>query len=107
MTMRTIVQNGYGSADVLRMAEVAEPTIAADEVLIRVRAAGVDRGTWHVMAGKPYVLRMALGLRGPRNRVAGMDVAGTVAAVGAEVTRFAVGDDVFGTCRGSFAEYAA
>jgi NADPH:quinone reductase-like Zn-dependent oxidoreductase len=89
------------------MAEIDRPVIAADEVLIGVRAAGVDRGTWHIMAGQPYVMRLALGLRGPRNRTAGMDVAGTVVAVGAAVTRFAVGDDVFGVGRGSFAEYAA
>jgi NADPH:quinone reductase-like Zn-dependent oxidoreductase len=103
--MRAIVQNGYGSADVLRMAEVDRPAIAADEVLVQVRAAGVDRGVWHFMAGKPYAARLALGR--PRNRVAGMDVAGVVVAVGAKVTRFAVGDEVFGVGRGSFAEYTA
>ena len=105
--MQAIVQHGYGSPDVLRIAEINRPDIAADEVLIQVRAAGVDRGTWHLMAGQPYVMRLGLGLRRPRNPVAGMDVAGTIVAVGAEVTRFAVGDDVFGTGRGSFAQYAA
>lgn len=103
--MRAIVQNGYGSADVLTPAEIGRPTIAADEVLVRVRAAGVDRGTWHVMTGQPYAMRLALG--SPRNRVAGLDLAGTVVAVGDDVTRFAVGDDVFGVGKGSFAEYAA
>jgi NADPH:quinone reductase-like Zn-dependent oxidoreductase len=103
--MRAIVQNGYGTADVLRMAEVDRPTIAADEVLVRVRAAGVDRGVWHFMAGEPYAVRLGLGK--PRNRVAGMDLAGTVVAVGDRVTRFAVGDEVFGVGKGSFAEYAA
>ncbi|MQY27365.1 NAD(P)-dependent alcohol dehydrogenase [Nocardia aurantia] len=103
--MRAIVQNGYGSADVLRMTEIDRPAIASGEVLVRVAAAGVDRGVWHLMTGKPYAARLALGM--PRDRVAGMDVAGTVAAVGAEVTRFAVGDEVFGVGRGSFAEYTA
>lgn len=106
-TMRAIVQHGYGTPEVLRMAEVDRPAIAADEVLIQVRAAGVDRGTWHLMAGQPYVMRLGLGLRGPRNPVAGMDVAGTVVATGANVTGFAVGDEVFGVGRGSFAEYVA
>lgn len=106
-TMQAIVQDGYGSPDVLRLAEIDRPAIGAGEVLIRVKAAGVDRGTWHLMAGQPYVMRLGTGLRRPRNPVAGMDVAGTVSAVGAGVTRFAVGDEVFGVARGSFAEYAA
>lgn len=106
-TMRAIVQNGYGSPDVLQVAEIEVPGVAANEVLVRVRAAGVDRGVRHFMAGEPYAVRLGLGLRGPKGRVAGMDVAGTVVAVGAEVTRFAVGDEVFGIGRGSFAEYAA
>jgi NADPH:quinone reductase-like Zn-dependent oxidoreductase len=104
--MRAIAQVGYGSPDVLRMAQIARPEPAADEVLIRVRAAGIDRGTWHVMAGQPYAMRLGIGLRRPRNPVAGMDTAGTVVAVGTAVTRFAVGDEVFGVSRGAFAEYA-
>lgn len=107
VAMRAIVQNGFGSPDVLATADVERPAIAADEVLVRVRAAGVDRGTWHLMTGEPYAARLAFGLRGPRGRVIGMDVAGTVAAVGANVSRFAVGDDVFGIGKGSFAEYTA
>ena len=103
--MQAIVQNGYGATDVLRMAEIDRPAIARDEVLVRVSAAGVDRGVWHLMAGKPYAARLALG--NPKNRVAGMDLAGTVAAAGDQVTGFAVGDEVFGVGRGSFAEYAA
>ena len=72
------------------------------------RAAGLDRGTWHLMTGRPYLMRvMGFGFRRPKNPVAGVDVAGTVVAVGAAVTRFAVGDEVFGIGRGSFAEYAA
>jgi NADPH:quinone reductase-like Zn-dependent oxidoreductase len=76
-------------------------------VLLRVRAAGVDRGTWHLMTGRPLVMRgLGFGLRGPRTAVPGVDVSGTVVALGAGVDGLAVGDDVFGTCRGSFAEYA-
>jgi len=110
MTMQAIVQDRYGTApqDVLRLARIATPGLAADEVLVRVQAAGVDRGTWHLMAGQPYLMRMlGFGLRGPKNPVPGLDVAGTVAAVGANVTRFRTGDEVFGIARGSFAEYAA
>lgn len=106
-TMRAIVQDGYGSADVLRSAQIARPAIGGAEVLLRVHAAGLDRGTWHLMAGRPYLVRLAVGLRGPRNPVPGLDVAGTVVAVGPDVTRFSVGDEVFGFSRGSFAEYAA
>jgi NADPH:quinone reductase-like Zn-dependent oxidoreductase len=106
--MRAIVQDRYGSADVLREGRIARPAIGATEVLLEVRAAGLDRGTWHLMSGKPYLLRLlGFGLRRPKQPVAGSDVAGTVVAVGAKVTRFAVGDEVFGSARGSFAEYAA
>ena len=106
--MRAIVQDVYGSADRLRLAEIENPVIAANEVLVQVRAAGVDRGTCHLMRGEPYLMRiLGLGFRGPKNHVPGLDVAGTVVAVGADVTRFQVGDEVFGITRGSFAEYAA
>jgi NADPH:quinone reductase-like Zn-dependent oxidoreductase len=108
--MRAIVQRRYGTRprDVLRLEQVATPTIAANEVLVQVRAAGVDRGTWHLMAGQPYLMRLlGFGLRGPKNRVPGLDVAGTVVATGADVTGFQAGDEVFGIARGSFAEYAA
>ena len=106
--MQAIVQDAYGSSDVLRFAEIDRPEIAANEVLIDVAAAGMDRGTWHVMAGKPYLMRvMGFGFRRPKNRVPGLDVAGTVAAVGSEVTRFKPGDEVFGMSRGAFAEQAA
>jgi NADPH:quinone reductase-like Zn-dependent oxidoreductase len=107
--MRAIVQRRYGTAPerVMRLERTARPAVAAGEVLVRVRAAGVDRGTWHLMTGQPYLMRLlGFGVRGPRNHVPGMDVAGTVAAVGPGVTRFAVGDEVFGIARGSFAEYA-
>jgi NADPH:quinone reductase-like Zn-dependent oxidoreductase len=109
-TTRAIVQDRYGTApeDVLRLEQIVTPAIAADEVLVQVRAAGVDRGTWHLMAGQPYVVRiLGFGFRGPKNPVPGLDVAGTVIAVGAAVTRFRAGDEVFGIARGSFAEYAA
>jgi NADPH:quinone reductase-like Zn-dependent oxidoreductase len=106
--MRAIVQDAYGSSDVLRSAEIDRPEIAASEVLVKVAAAGMDRGTWHSMAGKPYLIRvMGFGFRRPKNRVPGLDVAGTVVSVGLEVTRFKPGDEVFGISRGSFAEYAA
>ncbi len=110
VTMRAITQSRYGTVpeDVMRLDQVTRPDIGDDEVLIQVRAAGVDRGTWHVMAGQPYLMRLlGFGLRGPRNKVPGLDVAGTVVAAGPAVTRFAVGDEVFGIARGSFAEYAA
>ena len=107
-SMRAIVQDRYGSADVLRIAEIGRPAIAEDEVLVRVQAAALDRGTWHMMAGQPYLMRiLGFGLRKPKNRVPGLDVAGTVEAVGSAVTRFSPGDEVFGISRGSFAEYAA
>jgi NADPH:quinone reductase-like Zn-dependent oxidoreductase len=107
-TMDAIVQDAYGSVDVLRLAEIDRPVIAAHEVLVQVRAAGLDRGTWHLMAGKPYLMRIiGFGFRRPKNPVPGLDMAGTVAAVGADVTRFQPGDEVFGIARGSFAEYAA
>ncbi|HEX6148189.1 NAD(P)-dependent alcohol dehydrogenase [Nocardioides sp.] len=105
--MRAVVQDRYGESGVLRLASIARPEVGEHDVLVRVHAAGLDRGTWHLMTGKPYLMRIAgLGLRGPKDRVPGRDLAGTVAAVGAGVTRFAVGDEVYGVGRGSFAEYA-
>jgi NADPH:quinone reductase-like Zn-dependent oxidoreductase len=104
--MRAIVQDRYGSAEVLRLARIARPKPAAGDVLVRVHAAGLDRGTWHLMAGKPYLVRLAIGLRRPKNPVPGKDLAGTVVAVGSAVTRFALDDEVFGIGQGSFAEYA-
>lgn len=105
-TMQAIVQDTYGAADVWRVEEIALPEIAEGEVLIRVHAAGPDRGTWHLMAGQPYLIRIVSGLRAPKNPVPGLDVAGTVVAAGAAVTRFAVGEEVFGISQGSFAGYA-
>ena len=106
--MAAIVQDAYGPVDVFRHTRTARPEIADNEVLVRVHAAGLDRGTWHMMTGKPYLLRiMGFGFRRPKNPVPGIDVAGTVVAVGSDVTRFAIGDEVYGMSRGSFAEYAA
>jgi NADPH:quinone reductase-like Zn-dependent oxidoreductase len=104
--MRAIVQDGYGSADVLGLARIPRPTPGDNEVLLQVHAAGLDRGQWHLMTGRPYLVRPVAGVRGPRNPVMGLDVAGTVVAAGSAVTRFAVGDEVFGFGRGTFAEYA-
>lgn len=105
--MRAITQDAYGPVEVLRPTELERPTIADDEVLVQVSAAGMDRGTWHVMHGKPYLARLALGLRRPKARVPGLDLCGTVVEVGAEVTGRTVGEAVYGIGKGSFAEYAA
>ena len=107
-TMRAVTQSAYGSSDVLDVATVDRPTLAGDEVLIEVAAAGLDRGVWHLMTGQPYLMRvMGFGFTRPKNAVLGMDVAGRVVAVGDAVTRFAVGDEVFGIGRGTYAEFAA
>src|SRR5215471_14609232 len=108
--MQAIVQRRYGTApeDVLRLERIARPAMNDDGVLIRVRAAGVDRGTVHLMAGTPHLMRiLGFGLRAPKSPVPGWAVAGTVEAVGTKVTGLEPGDEVFGTCRGSFAQYAA
>ena len=105
--MKAIVQDTYGSADVLALREIEQPEVGEDEVRIRVAAAGVDRGAWHLMTGVPYLMRiLGVGLRAPKARVPGTKAAGYVDAVGAGVTRFQLGDAVYGTCRGAFAEYA-
>lgn len=105
-TRRAVVQHGYGGPEVLHLEEVPLPSLGAHEVLVRVHAAAVDRGTDHLMTGLPYAARLALGLRRPRQPVCGRDVAGTVADVGAAVTRVKVGDEVYGATSGSFADYA-
>jgi NADPH:quinone reductase-like Zn-dependent oxidoreductase len=104
--MRAIVRDTYGGPEVTRLDRVSRPEIKGDDVLVRVRAAGVDRGILHMMTGLPYLGRLAFGLRKPRERVLGLDLAGVVEAVGPKVTRFAVGDAVYGSGRGSYAEYA-
>ena len=105
--MRAIFQDKYGTADVLELRDIDKPQIADDEVLIRVHAAGVDRGVWHLMTGLAYPIRLAgFGLRAPKTPVPGTDLAGEVEAVGKDVTRFQPGDEVFGIGKGAYAEYA-
>ncbi|MFE1827129.1 NAD(P)-dependent alcohol dehydrogenase [Streptomyces yangpuensis] len=104
--MKAIVQDGYGPPEVLRLDEVDRPVPGRGEVLVRVHAAAVDQGVWHLMAGLPHALRLVFGLRAPRVRIPGMDLAGRVEAVGPDVTRVRPGDEVYGSCKGSFAEYA-
>jgi NADPH:quinone reductase-like Zn-dependent oxidoreductase len=104
--MKAIVRYKYGSPDVLRLRDIDIPEIGDDEVLVRMHAAGLDRGVWHVMAGLPYPIRLAgFGLRAPKNPVIGSDVAGVVEAIGKNVRRFRPGDEVFGIGKGSYAEY--
>ncbi len=107
--MRAIVQDEYGDPSaVLRLAEVEKPEIQAGEVLVRVHAAGVDRGVWHIVTGLPYPIRLAgYGFRRPKRASPGMDLAGVVEAIGPGVTEVGIGDEVYGSTNGSFAEYAA
>jgi len=106
-TMRAIVQDRYGSADVLRIEAIATPVPADHEVLVRVHAAGLNHADAALMRGEPLVLRLAYGVRGPKVRVRGLDLAGVVEAVGSKVTAFSPGDEVYGQSEtGSFAEYA-
>ena len=107
--MKAMVQDRYGGPDVLDFREIDQPVPTGNEVLIQVHAAGLHRGDWHVMTGLPYLIRIvvpSLGLRRPKVPVLGMDLAGTVEAVGGAVTRFQPGEEVFGWADGSFAEYA-
>ena len=107
--MRTIVQARYGTdaEAVLAVAEIAKPTIDDDQVLVRVAAASVDMGTWHCMTGLPYAMRLAgFGVRSPKAPNPGRSLSGTIESVGNDVTEFKPGDEVYGTCDGSFAEYA-
>jgi NADPH:quinone reductase-like Zn-dependent oxidoreductase len=105
--MKAIVQDTYGPADVLEFRDIGKPEIAGGEVLVRVHAAGVDRGVWHLMTGLPYPVRLAgYGLRAPKTPVLGTNMAGVVEAAGHDVTRFQPGDEVFGIGKGAFAEYA-
>ncbi|GAA3597018.1 NAD(P)-dependent alcohol dehydrogenase [Kribbella ginsengisoli] len=104
--MRAVVRDSYGTADVLRVAEIARPAPGPGQVLVQIEAAGLDRGAWHLMTGKPYLLRLVFGVRRPRNPVLGRELAGRVVALGEGVTTFAEGDEVFGIGEGSFAQYA-
>jgi NADPH:quinone reductase-like Zn-dependent oxidoreductase len=103
--MRAIVYTEYGPPDVLQLTEVARPTPKDNEVLIKIRAASINPLDWHFMRGTPKVMRMMTGLRKPRFAGLGVDVAGQVEAIGKHVTGFQPGDEVFGTCKGAFAEY--
>lgn len=106
-TMRAVVGREYGSTETLQLDDVAGPTAGAGQVLVEVRAAGVDRGTWHLLTGTPYLMRvMGFGFTRPKNPIPGADVAGRVLAVGPGVQRFRVGDEVFGIANGSYAELA-
>ena len=105
--MQAIVQDRYGSAEVLQARDIKRPEIADDEVLVRVHAASIHIGDWVLMTGVPYVMRMMTGLGKPKNRVPGTDIAGTVEAVGPQVKSLRPGDEVFGWCTGAFAEYAS
>src|SRR3989442_9546543 len=104
--MKAIVYHEYGSPDVLKCEEIEKPVPKHDEVLIKVRAASVNPLDWRLMKGKPRILRLFFGLRKPRLGQPGIDVAGEVEAVGTNVRQFKLGDEVFGACRGAFAEYA-
>src|SRR5262245_65666218 len=103
--MKAIVQDRYGSSDVLRLCEVDKPAAADNEVLVRVHAASVNARDWHLMRGDPYLARLAIGFRRPKIGIRGTDYAGRIEAVGRRVTRFRPGDDVFGEVDGAFAEY--
>jgi NADPH:quinone reductase-like Zn-dependent oxidoreductase len=105
--MKAMVQDRYGSGEVLELRDIDKPEIGDDEVLVRVRAAGVNPADWAIMSGLPYIARPVYGLRKPKNGVRGTDVAGEVAAVGTSVTRFGPGEEVFGWCIGAYAEYAS
>jgi NADPH:quinone reductase-like Zn-dependent oxidoreductase len=104
--MKAIVYYNYGSPEVLQFQEIEKPTIGDNEVLLKVRAASVNPYDWHFLRGMPYLLRALAGLRRPKDKRLGVDVAGHVEAVGGKVTEFKLGDAVFGACRGAFAEYA-
>ena len=104
--MKAIVQDTYGLPDVLRREDVERPVASDDQVVVRVQAAAVNIGDWHLLRGTPYVMRIATGPFRPRHRVPGLDLAGRVESVGKDVTRFRPGDEVFGWSRGAFAEYA-
>jgi len=103
--MKAIVQTGYGSPDVLQLRDVDVPAVGDDQVLVRVHAAAVNIGDWHLLKGVPYVIRFVAGLQRPRRETPGLDITGEVEAVGRNVRQFRPGDEVFGWCKGAFAEY--
>jgi len=105
--MKAVVQDRYGAPETLRLAEIEKPAMGDGDVLVRVRATGVNPLDWHYVRGVPYVARVSMGMPRPKTRIRGVDVAGRVEAVGKDVTHLRPGDDVFGWCAGAFAEYAA
>jgi NADPH:quinone reductase-like Zn-dependent oxidoreductase len=105
--MKAIVHSGYGAPDVLELKDIDQPVVNDDAVLVRVHAAAVGKGDWLTVGGLPYVARMRYGLRKPKHSVPGFDVAGRIEAVGSNVSQLRPGDEVFGWCEGSFAEYAS
>jgi NADPH:quinone reductase-like Zn-dependent oxidoreductase len=108
ITMKALVQDTYGDPGVLRIDDIDLPTVGVGDVLVRVHAAGIDAGVWHLMTGMPYLTRMGFGLTRPRHRVRGRDFSGVVEAVGNDVTDLAPGDEVYGTSvTGAFADYVA
>ena len=104
--IKAIIQDKYGSPDVLELKDVDKPVAKESEVLVRVRAAAVNIGNWHLLRGIPYAMRPAVGLFKPKHEIPGLDLAGEVEAVGGSVKQFQPGDQVFGWCNGAFAEYA-
>ena len=105
--MQAITQDRYGSSEVLSLANIDKPAIRDGDVLVRVQAASIHVGDWIVMTGSPFVMRLATGLRKPKNRVPGTDIAGVIEAVGSDVADLRPGDEVFGWSSGAFAEYAS
>jgi NADPH:quinone reductase-like Zn-dependent oxidoreductase len=104
--MKAIVQTRYGPPDVLQLKDVDKPVVKDDEVLVRVHAVAVNIGDGHLLRGMPYVVRLVAGLRKPRREIPGLDITGRVEPVGGDVKQFRPGDEVFGWCKGAFAEYA-
>ena len=104
-TMKAIVYCDYGSPDVLKLADIAKPVPNDDQLLVKVRAASVNPYDWHFIRGTPYLMRLGVGLRKPKSIRVGVDFAGTVEAVGKNVTEFKPGDEVYGGKGGAFAEY--
>lgn len=105
--MQAVVYHRYGPPDVLELKEIEKPIVAADRILIRVRNASVNPYDWHFLRGTPFFIRLITGLFHPKSPRLGADVSGEVEAVGAQVTRFRQGDQVFGTCQGAFAQFAS
>ena len=105
--MKAIVQARYGSPDVLQLKDLGKPVLRDDEVLVRVRAAAVNIGDWHLLRGVPYAMRGVTGPRKPRREIPGLDIAGHVESVGSDVRQLQAGAEVFGWCKGAFAEYAS